>query len=258
MDKHPVVTAIIPCHNHERWVWSAVESVAKQEYPCRIVVVDDGSSDFSHQQIVSRIYKPSQGTANGLDGSPTAWLGRLKDYGHDVAVLRYEKANGPSSARNAGMKFAWDETDIFALLDSDDFYEQGKLSLSVAKFLESDAVGVVYSDYDTLNIDTGVRIREYKEPYDRFRLMRECIVNCDSLVSKKAIETVGGFDPMLRCAEDWDMWLRISESFMLSHIPQQLVTLRVGSHSSTANVKSEVWQACWRRVMEKLQQRSAK
>lgn len=245
------VTAVIPCHNHAKWVSDAITSVATQDYQeKRIVVVDDGSKDGS-SDVVYRMLR----NAKPIE-SPDAsrrWIGTLRDGGVELLLAKYEQASGPSAARNRGMEAFYDDTDIFALLDSDDIYEPGKISKSVEVFNEH--IGVVYSDYDTLH-PNGVRIREYKEPYSRRRLMADCIVNCDSLVSKKAIEFTNGFDETLRVCEDYDHWLRISERLLLFHIPESLVTIRAGDHSSTATVNQEVWSRCYARVFEKVKQRN--
>lgn len=253
-ENNPSVTVVIPVHNHAGWVNDAIDSVASQDYrPLRIVVVDDGSTDGSSDAVLRRLYK-LRGPA--VQGEPFAALGKLTKWGVDVMVQRFKEARGPAFARNWGMRIGWEGTDIFGLLDSDDLYSPGKVSRSVAKFVECpEHVGVVYSDYDTLRPD-GVRLRQYKEPFDRFVLLRECIVNCDSLVSKKAVEACGLMDEEMRVCEDYDWWVRISERFMLVHLPESLVTVRVGEHSSTSSVPKEVWQWCYQRVMNKARERA--
>jgi len=248
----PLVTAVIPCHNHRLWVNDAVDSIARQDYPAkRIVVVDDGSKDDSFDVVARRLYKPRP---LGNDGRGV--VGKLLNTMVDIMVIRHEVAKGPSAARNFGMRAGWENTSVFAFLDSDDLYEPGKISRSMTKFVDApDHIGVVYSDFDTLN-PSGLRIRQYKPGFSRELLLRECIVNCDSLVSRKAIEAVGGFDEELRVAEDYDLWLRISEKFVISHLAEPLVVVRVGEHSSTSTVAKKTWEACWARVMQKVRERA--
>lgn len=246
------VTAVIPCHNHRAWVNDAVDSVANQDYATkRVIVVDDGSSDGSAQVVLDRL-----DSLRVLVDEGERWVKAGKTAsGVDVAVARLPQSGGPSHARNVGIKLAWEDTDVFAFLDSDDRYEPGKIARSVEKLRLSPAmIGEVYSDYDTLST-SGLRLRHYKPPFSREGLLRECIVNMDSLVSKCALEAVGLFDESLRVAEDYDLHLRISERFLIIHVPESLVLIRTGDHSSTATVRQEVWQSNWRRVMEKTRQR---
>lgn len=250
----PPVTCVIPCHNHAQWVNSAIDSVVAQDYPNkRIIVVDDGSEDGSTAAIMHQT--PGMVGPVG-QGEPEVYWGHRGASKTPVMLCRFSQARGPAFARNYGIKAGMDGTELFAFLDSDDVYLPGKISRSVAKWAEApEHVGAVYTDYETLNERTGVRVREHKEPFSRERLFRECLPNMDSLVSKAAFEKVGLLDETLRTCEDYDLWLRLSERFMVVHVPEALLLLRVGDHSSTARVPSDTWQACWRRVMEKAQAR---
>jgi glycosyltransferase involved in cell wall biosynthesis len=252
----PLVTVVIPLHNHEAWVGEAIDSVVRQDYPNkRIIVIDDGSTDNSIAAVTRKLYKPQRININTPKQQIPALTGNVPNSDVQVLMVRSDKAQGPAAARNAGITLSLSDTDLFAFLDSDDMYSPGKLSKSVAIFQKDpDMVGVIYSDFDTINPD-GLRLRQFKEPYSRERLLQECLVNCDSLISKRAIEQCGLFDQSLRTCEDYDLWLRISERFVMVHIPESLVVVRVGSHSSSSTVPNEIWQKCYARVFEKARER---
>lgn len=246
-----LVTCIIPVFNHEKWVERAIKSVATQDYKNkRIVVVDDGSEDNSYGEISSlltekRIIKEEEGL--------NVVMGLL--FGVKSLIFHFDKNHGPSIARNYAIKSAWDGTDYFAFLDSDDFYLPGKISKSVEIFNENPIIGEVYSDYSTINIHTGFTQRQFKEPFSFSRLTQECIINNDSLISKKALEAVGMYDEQLRVCEDYDLHLRINEKFISVHIPEDLVGISVGRHSSTSTVSKELWESCYKRVFDKFRER---
>lgn len=248
----PLVTAVIPCHNHAHWVEDAVASVVAQDYPNkRLVVVDDGSTDTSTAAVLGLMR--SVNTPAKQEEVWAAW-GLIE--GVVTMVQQLPRSHGPAFARNWGMRVAWEGTDAFAFLDSDDVYLPGKISKSIELIRAATfPVGVVYSDFDTVRPD-GLRLRQYKEPYSRERLLRECIANCDSLVTREAIERCGDFDEDLRVCEDYDLWLRISEHFVLLHVPESLVDIRVGEHSSTSRVATDTWQRCHARVFQKLDERA--
>lgn len=247
----PIVTTVIPLHNHDKWVIDSITSVASQDYnpsASRIVVVDDGSKDNSLDAVKSIL---EAGTVKKIHESNgfVQWYGKVKRYDTPLILAHFDDGHGPSFARNVGMKISWEGTDIFAFLDSDDMYCQGKISKSVEKFVTYPKIAVVYSDYDTLN-SNGLHLRQYKEPYSRKRLLEECIVNCDSLISKESIEKVGMFDESMRVCEDYQLWVRLSEHYMMMHIPESLVTIRVGEHSSSNQISKEVWNECYRKVFQ--------
>jgi glycosyltransferase involved in cell wall biosynthesis len=248
---NPAVTVVIPCHNHDKWVQAAISSVIDQKYDNkRIVVVDDGSSDQSSEMITNLMTdKKLVVTEN-----PTVYVGLIRSV--QTMAVRFTTARGPSFARNYGIKVGWDNTDAFMFLDSDDMYMPGKMEKSVKKWQEAPLhIGAVYTDFDNYFPASGLRIRQYKEPFSRMRLVQECLPNMDSLVSKFAFETCGLFDEEMRTCEDYDLWMRLAEKFMIIHIPEPLLTLRIGDHSSSNQVPSEIWKRNWQRVMEKAKAR---
>lgn len=243
------VTGVIPCHNHRQWIHEALTSMSSQDRPpdC-LMVIDDGSTDGSHQTVLDQL-----SATTVID---QGWQGTYQ--GIPLSLYRLNQAQGPSFARNFAIRAAWDHTDLFALLDSDDLYEAGKIRRSLEVFEQhGEDVACIYSDYQTWNPRTGVKIRAYKEPYSRQRLVRECLPNCDSLISKVALAECGLFDETMRTCEDYDLWMRFGEKFTLFHLPEHLLTIRVGDHSSTSTVPKEVWNQCYRRVFQKAQARMA-
>lgn len=250
----PVVTTVIANHNYGQWVGEAMRSVDAQDYPNKqLVVIDDGSTDNSWN-VIKLVASLNVPTGVDLVKKNTAYTGRVGST--PTVAYHFDQAGGPSRARNLGIKLAWPSTHIFAFLDADDIFLQGRLSKAVAKIMEDPAhIGGVYTDYETVSVDTGRIVREYKEPFSRDKLLRECMIHSACVVTKPALEKAGGYDEQLRVAEDYDLWLRITESFLILHIPESLMRVRVGSHNSTGQVKKEIWETCWKRVVEKTQAR---
>lgn len=214
----------------------ALKSVSEQTYHVdNIIVIDDASTDNSFD-IVEK------------------WS-KQKEKEHSITLLRNKERQGPSYTRNLGIQAAWTYTDVFALLDSDDYYWPKKVEKSVEYFKKHSEIGMVYSDYETLSVTTGQIQRQYKEPFSRQRLLKECLPNNDSLITKKAFEMAGLYDVEQRVAEDLDLWFRISEKLIIVHIPECLITIRVGRHSATDSVAKERWERDYRRVFEKARMR---
>ena len=195
--QRPVVTIIIPCHNHADMIGDAILSVIEQDYrPIQITVIDDGSSDNPENKI--------------------AEIGEETEV--PILVLRNESPTGPSTARNMGIGECWDNTDIFMMLDADDLYLQGKVSKPVEKYLEHPEItGIVYTDAIIENINTGTKVHEFRRAYDRSQLEQECIISNTPLISKQALANTNGYDDDMRTAEDWDLWLRITESLIATY-----------------------------------------
>tara|TARA_Y100000592_G_C5481991_1_gene326192 strand:+ start:5114 stop:5872 length:759 start_codon:yes stop_codon:yes gene_type:complete len=237
-DGKPVVTVIIPCHNHADMVCDAIQSVIEQDYESKnIAVVDDGSSDNPSKAIEERF---------SLDGSSSV----------EINIIKNESPTGPSAARNSAIEFMWDKSDVFMMLDADDRYLPGKISKSVEKYLEHpDSVGIVYTDAIIQNVNKGTKIYEYRMPFSREAVEKECIISNTPLVSKQAIGACGAYDPTMRTCEDWDLHLRITESFVAVHIPEALHIYSVTGKNSSDVVPEEVWQKNWAIIRQKIMSR---
>ena len=250
----PRVTILIANYNDEEYIDGAIESAVNQDYPgpLTICIVDDGSEDESWN-IIRSYFDDEDG-----DVITKKNCGR---FGHTDFIAIKIKNSGPSEARNVGIKQTLEDTDIYAILDSDDEMYENKLSSCVSVFERGEGmIGVVYGDYETFHVNSDRTIREFKEPYSRKRLVQECIVHSGSLVLKEALQSVleetGFYDKTMRTCEDYDLWMRISEKYIIAHVPESLTKVRVTGDNSSFVVNQEVWRKNWLRVMEKMQLRT--
>lgn len=235
----PVVSVIICNYNYGQWINGAVKSAASQDYPAKqIIIADDASSDDSFE-VVNAICDGGMRIESDDDEKTI-----LSNYINNVELtyIKIKKNGGPSRARNIAIKHAWDSSHMFAILDADDAFIQGKISRCVAKIIESpDSVGAVYTDYVHLSHD-NIFSYESKEPYSRERLVQDCIVHSGCVISKLALAKVGLYNENLRTCEDYNLWLRISNYFIIVHIPEFLHIVRIGQHQSSHTVDLERWQ----------------
>ena len=250
----PRVTVIIACYNDEEFIKKAIESATKQNYkgPLTICVINDGSTDGSWGLISPSGEGVIKDTFEGGDVLMSP----------DKKFIVIDRVNGgPSAARNTGIRYTLEDTDIYAMLDADDEMYPNKVQecVNVMK-KDMNSIGAVYGDYDTLHTETGKIIREFKEPYSRRRLIEECMVHSGSIVNKKALTTVeeetGFYDSTMRTCEDYDLWMRISEKYVIAHVAESLTLVRVTGVNSSFIVNEDVWKRNWSRVMEKLEQRA--
>ena len=225
------VTVVMPCHNHASFLERSVGSVIDQDYEnIKLVIVNDGSTDNSLE------------VANDLSTRHA-----------NIEVISNEHPTGPSAARNFAIKSAWDTADFFMQLDADDSYLPGKISKSV-DIMSKDIrnIGLVYADVLIENISTGSTVLELRRPYTREELELECMVSNTPLINKLALSRVGLYDEDMRTAEDWDLWLRITEHFVAIHIPEALSTYSVTGSNASDTVSSEIWNENWAKIQERI------
>lgn len=246
----PLVGICIPVHNHKQYINECIESVAEQDYPNKMVcLIDDVSEDGSYEYIKSLF--TSRHTKDVPDHIVAGMIGDLP-----ACLLKNDTdIHGPSPTRNIGLNILMNSCPIIGFLDSDDKYLAGKISRSVNEIIRyPEVIGLVYSDGITYDERDDSYIHEYRQPYCRKRLEINNIITTP-IVTRAALQIVGGFDTTLRTCEDWDMWLRITESYLAVHIADPLYMIRIQANSATFVVNEEQWKQDRIRVATNIQTR---
>lgn len=115
----PLVSVIVPVHNHARFVVAAIQSVLDQTYrPIELIVIDDGSSDGS-AEIVREFLR----TCEPQDGIEVSFTAR--------------ENKGAAETINEGLRKAKGE--YLAILNSDDLYAPSRLAACVQILIQKKA-----------------------------------------------------------------------------------------------------------------------
>lgn len=168
---------------------------------------------------------------NGI-GSPTQIdvQNEIKKIKTDIPVryLPNEKNSGAQISRNKGILAS--RGDYVAFLDDDDLWNENKLEKQIYLFSDIE-VGLVYCKGWLLEIDNG-----YKKPYN----MSEAFLNTLSfedlsygdyigttsqvIVRKDVFAVCGLFDTDQPARQDYEMWIRISQSYKCKGVEEFLFT----------------------------------
>jgi glycosyltransferase involved in cell wall biosynthesis len=250
----PRVTFLIPHYNYEEYLPDAIASAKAQTYPnIGVCVIDDASDNIGElTELVDKHLLDGKIDEHLEDGKET-----IRKGGNHTAIFLSDNKK-QAYARNRGIEETWDETDFYIMLDADDVAHPQKVERMMQIMTMSQHIGVVCADYDT--IDERERMaREFKQVYDLDTLRRECIVHSGSLIRKEALSVVredyGYFDPELPPVEDYDLWMRIAENFMIIHIAESLTVVRVHSQNSTNTSTHEYRMQRLQKLYQKLAQR---
>jgi glycosyltransferase involved in cell wall biosynthesis len=208
----PSFAIVTPSYNTGPYVGATVRSVLDQQYsPLDYLVMDGGSMDET--------------------------VDVLKSFGPHVRWVS-ERDQGQSDAINRG--FAQSRGDVLGWLNSDDTYAPGALR-AAAEFLAAHPdVAMVYGDADFIDA-AGRRIGrcQHIEPvFSRHRLLHysDFIVQPAAFFRRSAFEAVGGLDPSLNWAMDYDLWLKFAAAgFKVAYLPRVLANYRwLGASKSAA------------------------
>ena len=194
-----LVSIIIPVFNCETYIVEAIESaLAQTHHPIEIIVVNDGSTD----------------------GTMLA----LRSFGDRIKVI--DQANGGvAKARNAGLAAAKGE--YVAFLDADDVWLPGKVSAQVRSLDANPDVGACYVAWHVWSPDTdgsfhrpefvfesvdSIRIDTKKSGFIYGRLIFDCeMLTTTVMIRSSIVRKIGEFNNNLKCGEDYDYWLRLSQ-----------------------------------------------
>jgi glycosyltransferase involved in cell wall biosynthesis len=116
----PLVSVVIPAFNAAKYIRETLDSVLAQTYrPIEIVVVDDGSTDGTREQILA--------------------------YGDRVRYVWQPNSGGCSSPRNYGVRMASGE--FIAFLDADDLIAPERIAAAVAVMKRRPDVGLAFTNF---------------------------------------------------------------------------------------------------------------
>ncbi|MHB0960560.1 MAG: glycosyltransferase family 2 protein [Pirellulaceae bacterium] len=234
--ERPLVSAVVPAYNAERYIGNTLRSLITQTYPhMEIVVVDDGSCDATVRLIEEMARFHSQ-----------------------IRIIQ-QRNSGVAAARNRGMQMS--RGALIAPVDADDIWFPDAAEKLVHCLLTSDpSVGLAYGWWVTIDeeglLDGGFRCSMIEGDVFGTLLCHNFLGNASSsMIRRTCLEEVGGFDDQFRRqtaqgCEDWDLYLRIARRFRFRVVPEFLVGYRrcEGSMSSDASSMARSHQYLLRKV----------
>ena len=212
MNGTPVISVIVPCYNHGRFLDEALQSVHRQTFPgWECFIIDDGSTDDTKNIALNWCQKDE----------------RFK--------YIYQENGGLSSARNRGIKEA--KGQYLQFLDADDMIAANKFELSLQR--GGDA-GIIITGFNFTH-------EKSRQPTTPSFSLNSGLFNFYSILTgwdeafvipihcglfKSSLFTNLRFNETLRAKEDWLMWLQLYQSeFETVYIDQPLVLYRTTGNS---------------------------
>jgi glycosyltransferase involved in cell wall biosynthesis len=208
----PRVTVITACRNAARTIEATILSVVNQGYEGIEYIVVDAMSDDGTADIISK-------------------------YADKISLWIREPDKGIADAWNKGIKHASGE--IISILNADDFYTPGTVSLAVSAFMEHQDCGFVYGDLKVVNLAKGFERIEKGLPEYR-AIIHYNMVNLPHptvFVKKAVYDRIGVFSSGYRIAMDYEFVRRMAyHGVEGKHIPQILAVMRDGGVSETDRI----------------------
>jgi len=222
-----LVSVVIPCFNHARFLADALDSVRAQTWPhVEAIVVDDGSTD-----------------------DPTSVVSRYPD----VRYIR-QSNRGLSEARNVGWRASGGSVVIF--LDADDVLTPRAATAAVEQLGSYPEAMLAFGRLEIMDA-SGKRIPAtlpivtghfYEE------LLRRNYIRTPAMaaVRREVMELVGGFDPSCSPSADYDLYLRVARRYSL--IAHPAIVARYRQHAANMSRNPQLMLPATLQVLERQRQ----
>ena len=199
------ISVIIPTFNRAYCLPRAIDSVLGQSHPVeKICVIDDGSTDDTHQLLQSNYPQ--------------------------IHYIRQEN-KGVSAARNEGVRKS--KSQWIAFLDSDDEWLPHKIEKQLFELTQQPMYKLIHCD--EVWIRNGVRVNPMnKHKKSGGNIFESCLPLCvispsASIIQRELLLEVGLFDESLPACEDYDLWLRICSRYPVLYVNEKLLR-KYGGH----------------------------
>lgn len=197
------VSVVITTYNRAQFVKRAVHSALQAGSDLEVVVVDDCSTDDT-ATVCAKL--------------------------ENIHYIRLATNQGLAHARNVGL--AESSSDFIAFLDDDDLRLPGSVDEQLRKIIADERIALCYGRAligdARRQLPTGEIYPSECPQGDIFweLLERNFIPMPSVLVRKSALLELGGFNTGFTLSEDWEMWLRISERFMVAAVAEPVAIHR--------------------------------
>ncbi|WP_161971745.1 glycosyltransferase [Algoriphagus kandeliae] len=221
----PLVSIVAICYNHSRFLEKTLDSIRNQTYQnLEVLIIDSFSSDGSFKLIENYVKENDLGT----------WM-----------LHRQERKT--SICENLNLALSLINGEYYQVISCDDIIHPNKIAIQVNELIDRnyESIGLIYSDYSHIDEEGNPIVEEQfilkKHGFSKLNLPPSGYVFCEilgtwfihtitCLISKKAAESIGGYDENLSY-EDTDFILRLSKEFKFIAVLNELAYYRIVSDS---------------------------
>jgi glycosyltransferase involved in cell wall biosynthesis len=221
INKQPLVSIIMNCHNGEAYLSKSIQSVLSQNYKNWELIFWDNSSNDNSKKILQEFSDK-----------------RIKYFKADHFTKLYQ-------ARNLAIKKC--SGSFISFLDVDDWWVPEKLELQINYFKNEDDIGLVYSKYLIYNQKTKnkklVANNNLPEGYITEHLLEEYKIGILTVMIKRELldEFNVYFNPEYNIIGDFDFNIKLSKQVKFGCIQKPLAFYRLhGENLSLKNLNEEI------------------
>lgn len=206
--RFPLVTVLMSVHNGEKYLETAVNSILRQTLrDFNFLIIDDASTDNSPQMLKEFARKDAR-----------------------IRILTNRTNLGLAASLNRGISQI--ETRYIARMDADDIAVPQRLERQLQYMESHPEIAAVGSGVGRFSINNNFCFHIYQPACspniikNRSYNIGPQLVHPTVVVRTEALKKVGNYREQFISTQDYDLWLRMLESYELSNLPEILLYYR--------------------------------
>lgn len=229
-EDQPLISYLIPLHNHEAFVVRALDSILEDKYDHReILIVDDGSTDRSADRVEE-------------------WI--LKNKEQNCTFIKRDNRGLPATLNEL---ISASKGQFLRMLASDDTLLPGSSRFLLSGFANRPEVACIFSDCKVINDSDqvvaesalslrGASVGKYEADLKRCLITNWAVSGSCMLIQKHVFLRVFNKYNESILIEDWYMYLTLSANNSLVFLPGQVACYRLhaSNKSRTRNLEERI------------------
>jgi glycosyltransferase involved in cell wall biosynthesis len=207
----PKISVLMSVFNNDEFLKEAIDSILNQTFTdFEFIIIDDASTDQTYS--ILKAYKDPR-----------------------IIILKNNSNLGLAASLNAAIQIARGE--YLARQDADDISNIHRFERQVKYLDQHDEVGVLGATTEWIDKDNK-SLLVWQQPTDNPHIQQTllvycCIIHGSVMCRTDVIREAKGYNLKMREGQDYDLWLRISETIDIACLPQVLYFYR--RHSGMAS-----------------------
>ena len=197
----PKITVYITNYNYSNYIKQSIESVLNQTFKdFELLIIDDGSSDDSRVKIDEFSHHPN------------------------IKII-FQDRKGLNASNNVALKEA--DGEFILRLDADDFLKSNALEEMVQSLEKDSSLAMIFPDYFNVNEEGVVVNRVHRHDFSKeVILLDQPAHGACTMIRKKILEEVGGYDEEFDRQDGYDIWLKIIFKYKVRNLNKPLFFYR--------------------------------
>ena len=210
--KSPTISVILSVYNQEKYIESAIQSILNQTFKdFELIIINDASTDKTAN--VLRSYK-------------------------DPRVKRFNNKKQLGLAKSLNKAISLSRGKFIARMDADDIAHPMRFKKQIEFLRKNPKVALCGTAVNLIDLySTQIGTKAYPSTHNQLKqvIMRFNPIIHPTIMLRRSCLSTQAYDPSLNGAEDYDLYLRVSQTHQLVNLKEKLLDYRINPRGISFN-----------------------